>query len=84
MPAKHRDGRRKYYDIALLSDLCLADFTVTHFEKHYERAYEEFLTLCKQERLKVPFHIEEGIDNFPLALQKLFTGGHTGKRMLKI
>ena len=28
--------------------------------------------------------IEEGIENFPLALQKLFTGGNTGKLIVKI
>ena len=60
MHAKHRDGRGKYYDIALLSDLCLVDFTVMHFEEHYERAYEEFLTLYKQKRLTVPFILKNG------------------------
>ena len=59
-------------------------FTVMHFEEHYERAYKELLELYRVGKLKVPFHIEEGIDNFPLALQKLFTGGNTGKLMVKI
>ena len=59
-------------------------FTVMHFEKHYEKASKELLDLYNQGKLKVPFHIEEGIDNFPLALQKLFTGGNTGKLMVKV
>ena len=59
-------------------------FTVMHFEKHYEKASKELLDLYNQGKLKVPFHIEEGIENFPLALQKLFTGGNTGKLMVKV
>ena len=59
-------------------------FTVMHFEEHYEKASKELLDLHNQGKLKVPFHIEEGIDNFPLALQKLFTGGNTGKLMVKV
>ena len=55
-----------------------------HFEEHYERAYNELLKLYNDGKLNVPFHIEEGIDNFPLALQKLFSGGNTGKLMVKI
>ena len=59
-------------------------FTVMHFEERYEEAYKELLDLYNQEKLKVPFHVEEGIESFPLALQKLFTGGNTGKLMVKI
>jgi len=59
-------------------------FTVMHFKDRYEEAYKELLDLYYQEKLKVPFHIEEGIESFPLALQKLFTGGNTGKLMVKI
>ena len=59
-------------------------FTVMHFEEHYEKAYIELLELYRLGKLKAPFHIEEGIDNFPLALQKLFTGGNTGKLMVKV
>jgi NADPH-dependent curcumin reductase CurA len=59
-------------------------FTVMHFQEHYEKAYIELLELYKLGKLKAPFHIEEGIDKFPLALQKLFTGGNTGKLMVKV
>ena len=59
-------------------------FTVMHFEEHYEKAYIELLELYRLGKLKAPFHIEEGIENFPLALQKLFTGGNTGKLIVKV
>jgi hypothetical protein len=59
-------------------------FTEMHFEEHYAEASKELLDLYNKGKLKVPFHIEEGIDNFPLALQKLFTGGNTGKLMVKV
>ena len=59
-------------------------FTVMHFEDHYAEASKELLDLYKKGKLKIPYHIEDGIENFPLALQKLFTGGNTGKLMVKI
>ena len=58
-------------------------FTVMHFEERYEEASKELLSLYEQGKLKIPYHIEDGIENFPLALQKLFTGGNTGKLMVK-
>ena len=58
-------------------------FTVMHFEDRYEEASKELLSLHQQGKLKIPYHIEDGIENFPLALQKLFTGGNIGKLMVK-
>tara|TARA_Y100000748_G_scaffold84400_1_gene69822 strand:+ start:190 stop:1212 length:1023 start_codon:yes stop_codon:yes gene_type:complete len=58
-------------------------FTVMHFEDRYQEASKELLSLYEQGKLKIPYHIEDGIENFPLALQKLFTGGNTGKLMVK-
>ena len=58
-------------------------FTVMHFEDKYLEASKELLSLYEQGKLKIPYHIEDGIENFPLALQKLFTGGNTGKLMVK-
>ena len=45
-------------------------FTVMHFEDRYEEASKELLSLYEQGKLKIPYHIEDGIENFPLALQK--------------
>ena len=58
-------------------------FTVMHFEDRYEEASRELLSLYEKGKLKIPYHIENGIENFPLALQKLFTGGNIGKLMVK-
>ena len=58
-------------------------FTVMHFEDKYLEASKELLSLYEQGKLKIPYHIEDGIENFPLALQKLFTGGNIGKLMVK-
>ena len=54
-----------------------------HVEEKYAEASKELLNLYEQGKLKIPYHIEEGIENFPLALQKLFAGGNTGKLMVK-
>ena len=58
-------------------------FTVMHFEEKHAEASKELLSFYKEGKLKIPYHIEEGIENFPLALQKLFTGGNIGKLMIK-
>ena len=58
----------------------------TFFEQGWEKyaeASKELLNMYEQGKLKIPYHIEEGIENFPLALQKLFAGGNTGKLMVK-
>ncbi len=59
-------------------------FTVMHFAEHYPEAYAQLTEWMKSGALKLPEHIEDGIDAFPGALEKMFSGGHMGKLMVKI
>jgi len=34
--------------------------------------------------IKIHEDVQEGIEGFPIALQKLFTGGHMGKMLCKV
>ncbi len=59
-------------------------FTVMHFMDQYPKAYADLSEWLKDGKLKVVEHVEEGIESFPTALQKLFTGGHMGKMLVKV
>ena len=58
-------------------------FTVMHFTQHYGEAYAQLGQWLAEGKLKMPEQIEHGIDNFPIALRKLFEGGNTGKMLVK-
>ena len=56
-------------------------FTVFHYEKEYA-AFTQQILEWMDEGLKLPEQIEEGIDAFPQALNKMFVGGHMGKLLV--
>lgn len=57
-------------------------FTVDHFTQEFGEAVPQIVQWMGQ-GLILPEHIEEGIERFPEALIKLFTGGHMGKLLVK-
>lgn len=60
-------------------------FIVFDFVKQYRTAIVEMATWHKEGKLKFKEHVVEGpIDAFPAALRMLFTGGNTGKLVLKL
>lgn len=58
-------------------------FTVLHFAERFAEAGAELAGWLMAGKLKMNEHIEPGIESFPTALQKLFTGGHMGKMLVK-
>ncbi|MEZ5560576.1 MAG: NADP-dependent oxidoreductase [Pseudomonadales bacterium] len=61
---------------------CMRGFTVDHFMARFGEATPQLLGWMNDGRLKLPEHIEPGIERFPAALIKLFTGGHVGKLLV--
>ena len=59
-------------------------FTVMHFASQYGEAYAQLSEWLKDGKLKMIEQVEEGIESFPQALHKLFTGGHMGKLLVKV
>ncbi len=59
-------------------------FAVNHFPQHYTQAAGELAGWLAQGKIQLPEHIEEGLENFGDTLKILFTGGHTGKLLLKV
>ena len=60
----------------------MAGFTVDHYAARFGEAAAELAAWMGEGRLKLPEHIERGIERFPEALIMLFTGGHMGKLLV--
>ena len=58
-------------------------FTVDYYPQVFEQAAEELSRLLTEGQMNLPEHVVSGIENFPDALITLFTGGHTGKMLVK-
>jgi NADPH-dependent curcumin reductase CurA len=61
---------------------CMCGFTVDHFQTRFGEASAQLGAWLADGSLKLPEHVEAGIDRFPAALIKLFTGGHMGKLLV--
>jgi NADPH-dependent curcumin reductase CurA len=59
-------------------------YTVMHFMEHFPRGMADLSGWIQQEKLWMPEQVEEGIESFPRALTMLFSGGNTGKLLVKI
>lgn len=60
----------------------MAGFTVNYYEQDFPEMQENLSQWVIDGSLRLPEHIEEGIDQFPKALLMLFSGGHKGKLMV--
>jgi NADPH-dependent curcumin reductase CurA len=58
-------------------------FTVFHFMDRYPEAYANISQWMAEGKIYMPEQIEEGIESFPRALSMLFSGGNTGKLLVK-
>ncbi|MEQ8859056.1 MAG: NADP-dependent oxidoreductase [Pseudomonadales bacterium] len=61
---------------------CMCGFTVDRFQERFPEATANLISWMQDGRLKLPEHVERGIDRFPEALAMLFTGGHMGKLLV--
>jgi NADPH-dependent curcumin reductase CurA len=57
-------------------------FTVNHYISDFAEMEQKITGWMNEGKLKLPEHIEEGIEQFPGALIMLFTGGHMGKLLV--
>jgi NADPH-dependent curcumin reductase CurA len=60
----------------------MGGFTVDHFSAKFPEASARLAGWLADGSLKLPEHIEAGIERFPGALIRLFTGGHMGKLLV--
>jgi hypothetical protein len=60
----------------------MCGFTVDHFSEKFPEATTQLAGWMSEGKLKMPEHIESGIEKFPAALIMLFSGGHMGKLLV--
>ena len=58
-------------------------FTVLHFQHLFPQAMEDLAGWLASGQVKLPEHVEDGIDSFPEALKSLFEGQNIGKFLVK-
>jgi NADPH-dependent curcumin reductase CurA len=59
-------------------------YAVSHFGAQFGAAQSELADWLAEGALKLPEHVENGLENFGATLQMLFEGGHTGKLLLAV
>jgi NADPH-dependent curcumin reductase CurA len=59
-------------------------YAVNHFAEQFEDAEQQLASWLEEGRLKLPEHVETGIENFGATLCMLFEGGNTGKLLLAV
>ena len=59
-------------------------FTVNEYSDSTARATASLLWDYTLGRVTVHEHVEEGFDRFPGAMEKMFTGGHMGRLLVKV
>jgi len=75
-------GPRRYLRLAE-RNARMCGFTVDHYAARFGEAVPKLAAWMQSGELVLPEHVEQGIDRFPAALNLLFTGGHTGKLLVK-
>ena len=76
-------GPSKYLRLAEKSST-MAGFVMMHYASKFPRAAAQLLWYYWRGQLTVHEQIEDGIETFGPALQKLFTGGNTGRLIVDI
>jgi NADPH-dependent curcumin reductase CurA len=59
-------------------------YTAFHFADRYAEGRDDIAGWMEAGKLKIREQVEEGIEAFPAALEMLFTGGNTGKLLVKV
>lgn len=75
-------GPKKYLRLAE-RNARLEGFTVFPYADRYPEAMAEIGQWMADGKIKIQEQMEEGIESFPRALSMLFTGGNTGKLLVK-
>ncbi|MEY3618640.1 MAG: hypothetical protein RL726_1338 [Actinomycetota bacterium] len=76
-------GPRNYLKLAE-RHATMEGFAVFHFAAHYERAESQLAEWLRNGDIIMREQIEHGVENFPVVMNMLMTGGHHGKLLLKV
>ena len=68
----------------LMRRLTIKGFIIIDYLPRAGEAMAELVPWVTQGRIKWKAHVEEGLENAPAALQRLFTGDHDGKLLIRV
>ncbi|MBN1614378.1 MAG: NADP-dependent oxidoreductase [Deltaproteobacteria bacterium] len=75
-------GPRNYFNLTF-SKARMEGFLVFHFTKRYQEAITALAQWHAQGKIKNKIDLQEGLENAPKTLIRLFTGANLGKQLLK-
>jgi NADPH-dependent curcumin reductase CurA len=81
-PNQMPPGPRNYFNV-VFTQATIQGFLVHHFESLYSVADARLAQLIEEGRLANPVDIQDGFDNAPRTLLRLFRGENRGKQLLK-
>jgi len=76
-------GPKNYFNL-ILHGARMEGFLVFHFAKHYPEAIGELAGWLAQGKVKNKIDLQQGLENCPKTIIRLFTGANFGKQLLKV
>lgn len=82
----NNDGPDEAYDLTAIirKRLTLKGFTMPDHYASFPAIFQELGKLMMQGKLKYRLDIEDGLENAPVVIDKLFSGSNTGKLVVKV
>jgi len=82
-PSQMPPGPRNYFNV-VFTGATIQGFLMPHYEREYPIAEARLLDWVKAGAIKYKEDVQEGFENAPRALMRLFDGGNFGKQLLKL
>ncbi|GJE96361.1 NADP-dependent oxidoreductase [Phanerochaete sordida] len=76
-------GITNYFQL-VMARATMKGFLIFDYESRYAEGRADLVKVIHEGKLKSQFHVVEGIENTPEAFQLLFSGGNTGKLVVKV
>lgn len=82
-PGQMPPGPRNYFNV-VFNQASIQGFLVHHFAEHYATADERLAGWLRDGKLKHKEDLQQGFENAPRTLMRLFEGRNFGKQLLKL
>jgi NADPH-dependent curcumin reductase len=73
-----------YYQLLTMRRSRMEGFLVTDYAERFAEARRDLLTWAEEGRLHQQYDVLDGLEQAPLALNRLFRGGNLGKQLVKL
>ena len=73
-----------YYQLLTMRRSRMEGFLVSDYTDRFDEARADLLRWAEEGRLHQQYDVLEGLEQAPLALNRLFSGGNLGKQLVKL